>query len=442
MFETERKIIVEAAWIKDSPVIGTLFCNIARGNQIYSFEFSEQWLEKYSEIVLDPDLLPYRGRQYLSNSKPIFGIFADCSPDRWGRKLMQRREAIYAREQNRSIKTLYEIDFLLGVHDESRNGAIRFKDDITKKYYSDESYLSTPPFTFLRELQQLSLDFENNKDPYSRKWIEQLVSPGSSLGGARPKATVKDTDGSLWLAKFSAKNDEIHECAWEKVINDLAVLSGLNVTETKFMKFDDKKGCFLSKRFDREKEKRIHYSSAMTQLGKVDGETASYLDIAQFIKQNSMFPDRDLKELWSRIAFNIAVSNTDDHLRNHGFLLKNNRWELSPVFDITPNQYRNEMSLNITEDDNSKSLDLLMKTAKYYNLSLEESKKIAINIFKTVQNNWTSLARKYEIPASEIELMNVCFNDRKIIPQKTKTAEIKGKNIFPSLEQKHPGRAD
>ena len=155
-----------------------------------------------------------------------------------------------------------------------------------------------------------------------------------------------------------------------------------------------------------------------------------------------MFPDRDLKELWSRIAFNIAVSNTDDHLRNHGFLLKNNRWELSPVFDITPNQYRNEMSLNITEDDNSKSLDLLMKTAKYYNLSLEESKKIAINIFKTVQNNWTSLARKYEIPASEIELMNVCFNDRKIIPQKTKTAEIKGKNIFPSLEQKHPGRAD
>lgn len=428
MFEDERRITVEAAWIKDSPVIGTLFCNIARGVPVYSFEFSDQWLEKYPEIILDPDLLPYRGRQYLPDSKPIFGIFADCSPDRWGRKLMRRREAIYAREQNRGIKTLYEVDFLLGVHDESRTGAIRFKDSNTGKYYSDESYLTTPPFTSLRKLQQLSLDFEDNKDPYSRKWIEQLVSPGSSLGGSRPKATVKDTDGSLWIAKFSAKNDEIHECAWEKAINDLAVLSGLNVSETKFIKLDDKKGCFLSKRFDREGEERIHYSSAMTQLGKVDGESASYLDIAQFIKQNCMFPDRDLKELWSRIAFNIAVSNTDDHLRNHGFLLKNNRWELSPVFDITPNQYRNEMSLNITEDDSSKSLDLLMKTAKYYNLSLEESKKIAINIFKTIQDNWASLARKYGIPASEIEFMQGCFNDRKIVPQK-KSAEVKEKRI-------------
>lgn len=423
MADGEKRIIVEAAWLPENPVIGTLFCNVSRGSQVYSFEYSDDWLREFSHIILDPDLYPFRGRQYLSQGKAMFGIFADCSPDRWGRRLMQRREMIYAREENRSLRTLYEMDYLLGVHDESRTGGLRFKDYETGGYYSDESYLATPPMTSLRKLQQSSLDFEDNKTPYSRKWLEQLISPGSSLGGSRPKATVKDTDGSLWLAKFSAKNDEIHECAWEKVINDLAGLSGLNVAESRFIRFGGDKACFLSKRFDRTSEgnRRIHYSSAMTQLGKVDGQSASYLDIAEVIRRNSSEPDRELKELWSRIAFNIAVSNTDDHLRNHGFLLTNGRWSLSPLFDITPNQYRREMALNITENDNSKSLELLMKTAKYYNLGLEESKRLAIGIFKTVRENWERLAGKYNIPSSEIELMSVCFNDKSIIPQQRKT---------------------
>jgi serine/threonine-protein kinase HipA len=422
MYNDEKKIAVEADWLSGSPEIGTLYCNITRGSQVYSFEFTDSWLSEHSGLILDPDLLPCRGRQYLPDGKPIFGIFADCAPDRWGRKLMKRRESILAKTENRTERTLYETDYLLGVHDESRTGGLRFKNKETNEYYTDSSYLTTPPFTSLRELQQLSLDFEDNKDPYSKKWLEQLISPGSSLGGSRPKATVKAPDGSLWLAKFSAKHDEIHECAWEKVINNLAVLCGLNVPESDFRKFDNKTECFMSKRFDRDNKRnsRIHYSSAMTQLGKTDGEEASYLDIAEFLKQNSGNPNKDLKELWSRIAFNIAVSNTDDHLRNHGFLLRNNMWELSPVFDITPNRYRHEMSLNITDTDNSKSLELLMRTAKYYNLNIDDAKHIAINIFSTVRNNWKKQAIQYEIPAAEQELMSICFNDKSIIPNRNK----------------------
>ena len=408
---SDRKIIVEASWLEKPINIGTLYSNTSRGNQVYSFEFSKEWLSNYSHIFLDPDLSPVSGRQFITSSKPIFGLFADSAPDRWGRKLMHRREVIFAREENRKENTLYEIDYLLGVHDESRIGGIRFKDENTGRYFSDDQYLSTPPLTSIRELQDYSLDFESNKDPYSKKWIEQLIAPGSSLGGARPKATVRDTDGSLWIAKFSSKNDEIHECAWEKVINDLAKKSGLNVTESKYIKFTEKTGCFLSRRFDRENGNRIHYASAMTMLGKTDGETASYLDIAKFIKQSSSNSEKDLKELWSRLAFNIAVSNTDDHLRNHGFLLKNDHWELSPFFDITPNRYRHELSLNITESDNSKSLELLMETAPFYGIELLDAKNIAKNIFITVKENWKPIAKKYGIPAGEIALMDVCFND-------------------------------
>ena len=409
----ERRIQVVAGWLKTEPVIGVLFASTQRGNQTYSFEYSDYWLKNFGHLTLDPDLYPFRGRQFLPAGKKMFGMFSDCSPDRWGRKLMNRRESIVSQQEGRSQRTLYEIDYLLGVFDDTRSGALRFKDEKTGKYYSSETYLETPPLAKLRQLQQYSFDFEDNKDPYEKKWIKQLIVPGSSLGGARPKSSVKDEYGAFWIAKFSSRNDEFHVPAWEKTLNELAAMVGLDVPESMYIEFDSLSSCFLSKRFDRNMKDgnygRIHFTSAMTMLGKIDGDSASYLDIAEFIKQNSSKPQKDLYELWSRIAFNMAVSNTDDHLRNHGFLLKNNFWELSPLFDITPSLFRSELSLNIDEYNSAKDTSLLLETAKYYAMDFDTATERLTEIFSIVQKNWRRIASKYGISNNEQALMKKCF---------------------------------
>ncbi|MCM1193439.1 MAG: HipA domain-containing protein [Butyrivibrio sp.] len=240
-----------------------------------------------------------------------------------------------------------------------------------------------------------------------------MLAPGSSLGGARPKATVQDEKGNLWIAKFPSKHDEVNIGAWEKAVHDLAKLCGLNVPEARLETFSKAGSTFLVKRFDRDGNKRIHFASAMTLLGKTDGasgeESCGYLDIASFIRQNGAAPEQDLKELWKRIVFNMAVSNTDDHLRNHGFILTKTGWRLSPLYDVNPVPYGDTLSLNVNMDDNSISMELAVSVAKYFNIKEEEADRVINEIKLTVKDNWEKAAGRCGLSRSSCEYMKSAF---------------------------------
>lgn len=418
----ERKIFVYENFSSLEPKkLGVLYVDTLRGIEHYSFEYDQDWLKqsKFS-FCLDPDISMFSGRQYTE--KNIFGMFADASPDRWGRILMKRREAIKARNENRKPNKMYDSDFLLGVYDQTRVGALRFKDDVNGPFLSDDKEIAAPPWATLRSLEEASRQFEKDDNYLDDKWLKQLLKPGSSLGGARPKATVEDEQGDLWIAKFPSKNDEYDVGAWEKVVHDLAKLCGLNVPESKVEKFSKDGSTFLVKRFDRDGEKRIHFASAMTMLGKNDGASSddgsSYIDIVDFIRAYGSSPKDDLIELFKRIIFSMAVSNTDDHLRNHGFILNDKGWRLSPLYDVNPVPYGDVLSLNIDSYDNSISIDLAISSACYYDINEFDAEVYANEILTMVKNNWEQLAKKYGINRDQIEEMrpafSVCYEFKKL----------------------------
>ncbi len=366
-------------------------------------------------IQLDPDLHFFSGRQYLNDEKVNFGLFMDSSPDRWGRLLMRRREAMMARLEQRKENFLFETDYLLGVYDEHRMGALRFKTEEDGNFLNDNKQMAAPPFTSLRELEQASLRLEQEnsiEDPEYIKWLNMLMAPGSSLGGARPKASVLDINQNLWIAKFPSSFDDKNIGAWEMVVHDLAKEAGLNVAEAFIEKFASQHHTFITKRFDRIKEKRIHFASAMTLLGQTDGADyqngISYLQLAEFIRRDGSDVENDLRELWQRIVFNICVSNTDDHLRNHGFILTSKGWRLSPAYDINPNENGMGLKLNISENDNSLNTDLALEVAPYFRVKHESAKELIV-MTKKIIANWRTIAKKYKIGNNEQDLMNRAF---------------------------------
>lgn len=395
--------------------LGTLFVETIRGHENYSFEYDTQWLKSSSHAMhLDPDLQLYAGRQYPTGGKNVFGLFADSSPDRWGRLLMTRRERILADQEGRKPRKLLDSDFLMGVYDETRMGAIRFKLDKNGPFLSDDAKTPTPPWTSLRTLEEASRQFENDESGLEQKWVNQLIKPGSSLGGARPKATVMDTEGNLWIGKFPSRYDDVNVGAWEKVTHDLARLCGLDVPESKLVNFSKYGSTFLVRRFDRNGSARIHFASAMTMLGKTDGASAadgsSYLELVSFIKSNGAAPKRDLVELWKRIVFNMAVSNTDDHMRNHGFLFKEDGWHLSPLYDVNPVPEGDELSLCVNEDDATISLELALEIAPYCGINAKAAEAMSAEILRTVRENWSRLATKYGLSRSAQEYMRPAFS--------------------------------
>lgn len=401
----------------ESKFMGTLYVDTSKRNEHYSFEYSNEWLQETQfAYQLDPDIFYYSGRQYPNKNE--FGIFADSCPDRWGRALINRRERIEAKRENRKPRELHTSDYLLGVYDETRMGAIRFKTDKEGEFLSNDSEVAAPPWTTLRSLEEASRNFETDENFLNDKWLKQLIKPGSSLGGARPKANIEAPDGSLWIAKFPSKNDEWNIGAWEKVTHDLAKMCGLDVPESKLETFSKLGSTFLVKRFDRDGKKRIHFSSAMTMLGKTDGAGAEdgdgYLDIVNFIKAYGSSPKKDLLELWKRIVFNMAVSNTDDHFRNHGFILTNTGWRLSPLYDVNPTPYGDELSLNVNSNDNRISIDLAVESAVYYNIDKATALKTANEIVKTVNANWERLAKQYGLSRNSIEYMRPAFGLKEI----------------------------
>lgn len=414
MANNQKTIFVYDDFTEEKPILlGKLYVDSIKGGETYSFEYDNEWLKNTGMTAnLDPDLMPYGGRQYPSG-RTIFGVFADASPDRWGRVLMMKRERMLAEKESRKPRKLYDSDFLLGVYDETRMGGIRFKLDQEGSFLSDDKETAAPPWTSLRSLEEASRNFENDSEILSERWLNQLIRPGSSLGGARPKATVVDPSGQLWIAKFPSKNDENDTGAWEKVVHDLAKLCELNVPESKLETFSKLGSTFIVKRFDREGNKRIHFASAMTLLGKEDGASAadgsSYLDLVSFIKSYGCSPKSDLVELWKRIVFNMAVSNTDDHLRNHAFILTPNGWKLSPLYDVNPVPYGDELSLNVNEDDNRISIALAIDTAKQFGIQKNEAQLWVNGMTSIIRENWEKLAVRYGISRGKIEDMRPAF---------------------------------
>ena len=419
MAEKKRIIQVFTDWqtMSEPQLMGFLSAIQIRGKEIFSFEYDKEWLRlNPDKHNLDPDLKLYSGPQYLNDTKSNFGIFMDSSPDRWGRLLMRRREAAMARSEGRKEQLLFETDYLLGVYDQHRMGAIRFKTDNEGNFLSDNKVMAAPPFTSLRELEQASLNLEKADsidNPDYLKWLNMLIAPGSSLGGARPKASVMDSKNNLWIAKFPSNFDDRDTGAWEMVVNELAQKSGIQMAEAMIQKFSGRHHTYLTKRFDRiSTTKRIHFASAMTLLGHSDGtdyqDGASYLHIAEFIMRNGANVERNLEQLWRRIVFNICVSNTDDHLRNHGFLLTNQGWTLSPAYDINPIETGTGLKLNISENDNALDLDLALEVAPFFRVHQLQAKQIIAEI-KEVISTWQTVANKYKIGRNEQEMISRAF---------------------------------
>lgn len=393
--------------------VGTLMVSQVKGRRSYSFEYDKSWVHSKEQMVIDPDIGWYSGLQYPVE-KENFGIILDSMPDSWGRTLMKRRAAQKAREKGKPTPKLFDVDFLLGVYDKSRLGGLRFKLDPDGPFLDDSEEFPAPPWSSVRELQHAAFVVEESDDASElKKWLDILLAPGSSLGGARPKANILDNNGHLWIAKFPSKNDVIDKAAWEYLAYNLAVSAGVEMAESKIEKVAGKYHTFFTKRFDREGDTRIHFASAMTMTGnteeKLRRKTASYLEIAEFIQFYGAYIESDLHQLWRRIIFNIAISNTDDHLRNHGFIINGKGWKLSPAFDVNPSIDKAGLSLNIDIDDNSLDMELARSVGDYFQISETQMDAIIEEVVASV-SRWQKVARRIGIPNNEVELMQGAFN--------------------------------
>ena len=392
--------------------IGTLSAQQAKGRKAFGFSYDADWVNSQEQLLLDPDIAWYSGQQY-PNGKENFGVFLDSMPDTWGRTLMKRRAALNAKEQGKPAPILYDIDFLLGVHDLSRMGALRFKREPDGDFLDNDPVAPTPPWANIRELQHGAKLIESNEDTVEvKKWLAMLMAPGSSLGGARPKANILDEHGHPWIAKFPSRNDTIDKGAWEYLAYCLAVGSKIDMAESRLEHIAGPYHTFFTKRFDRERQDRIHFASAMTMTGKneelIRDETPSYLDIVEFIQFSGTQIEEDLHQLWRRVVFNILISNTDDHLRNHGFILRDKGWRLSPAFDINPSIDKEGLALNIDTDNNDLDIDLARSVDTYFRLGKKEMDTI-IDEVKSVISGWKKVATEIGISRSEQTLMAAAF---------------------------------
>lgn len=401
-------------WLQEPEFIGELCYEKLRGSDSYAFKFDNDWLNLHAGIKLSEDINNYPGMQYTLPGNDIFGCFSDALPDRWGRTLLKRREQLQAEEEQRAPRNLSSFDYLVGIDDFSRMGGFRFKKEKDGGFINVSPSLKIPPLTEIRELIYASQEIEKCEEEDvmpEKKWIAQLIQPGTSLGGARPKAGVLDEEGRLCIAKFPSRNDDYDAGLWEHFSHLLALQAGIHVAETRLWGGLGKYHTLLSKRFDRTDEgRRIHFASCMSLLGLKDGDNAQggygYLDIVDFILQGCCDVETNLRELYRRVAFNICIGNSDDHFRNHGFLLTPKGWTLSPAYDMNPtnNLYQ---SLLINAVSNKADIQVLLESCEDYMIN----RKVAQGIIKDVQtavSNWEALAKQLQIPQRE----QAMFKDR------------------------------
>lgn len=389
--------------------VGQLWSHYRNGRESMSFEYDHNWLNHPKRFSLDPALKLVAGPFHASSDKPLFGAIDDSAPDRWGRLLMRRSERRNAQREKRTARTLKEMDFLLMVDDEGRQGALRFKREEQGPFLTMYEKNHIPPLVEVGSL--LNAAYHVLQESESDEDLRLLLAPGSSLGGARAKASVKDIDGHLAIAKFPRKDDEIDTIGWEAVALSLANKSGIKVPEWRLESIGRQR-ILLSRRFDRRKNIRIPFLSAMSVLTAKDNEMHSYLEIADAIRQMGSSPKEDLESLWRRIVFNVLISNVDDHLRNHAFLYSGlSGWRLAPAYDLnpTPTDIKPRvLSTAIDLVDPSASLDLAINVANYFDLESLQAKKIIKEVGSAVAL-WKEEALKFKIKKIEIERMASAF---------------------------------
>ena len=414
-------ITVHADWLGlTTPLrLGWLHVGGGAGREVFEFEFDRAALAHPSVVNLhmDPRLGLFEGRQHPPQGHETFGVFADASPDRWGRMLMRRRlERAQRAGRIGKAARLRESDYLMGVHDAYRSGALRLRLDDAGDFLDNQHGVAAPPFVQLRELEAASLALERDKENTSAAaddWLRMLIAPGGSLGGARPKASVVDPQNQLWIAKFPSVSDEHDVGAWELVVQTLARGCGLAVPESLARQFASRHHTFLVKRFDRTPRGRLHFASATTLTARLDGDDAStgasYLEIARVLIDHGAQTVADLRELWSRIVFNMLVSNTDDHLRNHGFILVPGKgWRLSEAYDMNPVPEAHGLKLNVSEADNAMDLDLARSVAPYFRVSKKRANEI-IERSQAVVKQWPKIAGSLRVGVREQERMAPAF---------------------------------
>ena len=404
------EVRLAADFLKDEVTVGRLFHDAPHGESAFSFKYDEDWLRAPTCFSLDPQLELYAGETYATSEN--FRIFLDSAPDRWGKMLMDRREVLLSREERRPVRALTEWDYLLGVHDTCRLGALRFRKDSDSPYLDNHDF-AAPPVTSLRELEDISLSLEERDAeamPQYKQWLATLIAPGSSLGGARPKASFTETNGELWIAKFPSKNDRVDIGAWEKLLHGMAHDCGINVPTANAIRLNSEYHTFCSHRFDRADSKRRFFISAMTATEHTDGDGGSYLELAQYLDDRGAPGniDGDLEQLWRRVAFNVLVGNTDDHMRNHGFIREEGGWRLAPAYDMNPNPAKRTHSLSIDELNHHPDIGLVMDTAEYYRLKRSKAADILKNI-REVVGTWRERAKSAGIRRGEIETMSTAF---------------------------------
>ena len=412
-----RKIYVYADfdWLETTVLVGELGYESLRGTDSYSFCYDHNWLRQYSDLYLSADINNYTGLQFTQPDRDIFGCFGDALPDRWGRLLLNRREQIRAQEEKRPVRKLSSYDYLLGIDDYSRMGGFRFKESPDGEFINCDATLRIPPLTDIRVLVAASMEVEKSEERNllpDKKWLLQLVHPGTSLGGARPKAGVLNEEGELCVAKFPSRNDEYDIGLWEHLSHILAKEAGVEAAETRAITAGEKYHTLLSKRFDRTTDgRRRHFASAMTLLGLTDGcnaQTGSgYLDIVDFILQHCCNVEANLRQLYRRVAFSIAIGNSDDHFRNHGFLLTPKGWTLSPAYDLNPT-FNDHQSLLINATTNRSDLQLLLASSEEYMIGKEEATHI-IEEVKDGVSQWRSMAIRIGIAKREMDLFAQVF---------------------------------
>lgn len=392
-------------WL-DDPSFGPLqqIGILSRGDRgSVRFSYDPVWLKKSHAFPLDPELDLAAGEFFPGGAN--FGVFMDSCPDRWGQVLMKRREAVEAREQGRTPRTLGAWEFLLGVQDCTRMGALRFSPPDTDTFLADEAR-SAPPIARISELQAVAFELSKKRQDdldKIREWLKVLVAPGSSLGGARPKANLVDEDGSLWIAKFPAADDEYDVALWEKLVHDLAGSCGITVPASRLMRIGKGYHTFMVQRFDRVGTSRRFFASAMTMTGHQDTEDACYPELAEFIATWGE-PDHinhDLAELFTRVVFNVAVANRDDHLRNHGFMRKTGGWRLAPAFDMNPSFKKDEHALALDLFTRQPDLHVVLATAEYYRLDIDQAAEIVKRV-GTVVGGWQARARRLGLSAHAV----------------------------------------
>lgn len=390
-------------------LMGRLWARMRKNKESASFEYDETWLENPSRFSLEPALQLGPGPFHTAAETPMFGAIGDSAPDRWGRALMRRTERRRAEREGGAPRSLQEIDFLLLVDDEARQGALRFAEQEGGPFVREEGGKRIPPLIELPALLAAAEHVMESRD--TEEDLRLLFAPGSSLGGARPKASVVERDGHLAIAKFPRRDDETNTVAWEAVALTLAAKSGIVVPDCRIEIVGDKP-VLLLRRFDREAHRRIPFLSAMSMLGARDNETRSYLEIVDALRQHGATPKADMRALWRRLVFNILISNTDDHLRNHGFLYAGQEgWQLSPAYDLNPvptDIKPRILTTAINEDDGTASLVLAMEVAEYFELDGAKARQIAAEVGKSV-SKWREEAARHGIGKAEIDRMASAF---------------------------------